>query len=85
MKAPIINFLLTIIFSLVIIFLSFKKSGGDVFVLIMIIGFTILQMIMTLIIRMFVNFDYLKVIKWILFGFCVSIAFYFIANRLATK
>jgi hypothetical protein len=85
MKAPLINFILIIIFSIIMIVTNYKKSGGDIFVQLMMGGFVILQIIIVLITRIFIKYNYLKTILWIVLGAIVSVGFYLIANMFATK
>jgi heme/copper-type cytochrome/quinol oxidase subunit 4 len=85
MKTHLINFVLIIIFSLIMIITSYKKSGGDIFAQLMIGSFAILQIIIVLITRIFIKYNYLKTILWIVLGSIVSVGLFFIANMLATK
>ena len=85
MRAHIINFVISIIFGLVIIIANYKKSGGDIFVQLMIVGFALLQTVIVLITRIFVKFNYLKIILWIFGGLVISYGMFLIANFFATK
>lgn len=85
MKTALVNFILIIIFSLIMIVANYKKSGGDIFIQLMIVGFALFQIIIVLITRIFIKYNYLKTILWIVLGVIISMGLYLIANIFATK
>ena len=84
-SGTILHLTFTVILSSVVIFSSYKKSGGDIFTQLMIGGIVFLQLGAVLIASLFKKFNYKANTLGILFGCFISIIILLIANELAIK
>lgn len=85
MKLRIVNCLIIILFTLLMILTNYKKSGGDIFIQLMILGFAIVQSIILLTVRLFVKFNVLKALLWLLIGLLISLLIFQTINFFAVN
>lgn len=85
MKASIITFFLTVLFSIVMLGINYKVSGGDIFSIIMILGFALIEIIILAILRFFYKFNFLKATLGVLLGIVVSYVIFQIVNNFSTQ
>jgi multisubunit Na+/H+ antiporter MnhE subunit len=81
-KTISLNILPTLFFTIIIMICYWRQSGGDIAIQIMIVGFVILQIIIYLLLRIFVQFDLWKrlfyliisgIISYVLFLLCLQL------------
>jgi len=84
-KSYLINFILLILFSVFIVVLSYKESGGDIFAWFAIFGFALLQFLICATVRAFKEFNILKNLLFIGIGLLVSVGILLIAISMGTN
>ena len=85
MKPFFLNFLPFIGVTIVICFLNFKHSGGDIFIQFMIVCLTLLFFILNLVIRCIVKFNIKHGFYGLFLGVIVSYIIFLITNYLSIK
>jgi bacteriorhodopsin len=85
MKASIITFFLTVLFSIIMLSMNYKVSGGDIFSKMMILGFALIEVIVLAILRAFYKFNFFKATLGILLGLAVSYVLFEIINNFSTQ
>ena len=84
-KSPLLNFILTVSFSIFIVVVSYKESGGDIFAWFAIFAFALLQFLICAIARAFTTFNIGKNLLYIGLGLLISICILLIAISMGTK
>jgi hypothetical protein len=83
MKTIFIKIFPTILFTVLMTIYAWKQSGGDIFVQIMIVSFVILQIIIYAIARLFIQFDLLKNLLYLIISGVVSYIFFLVCLQLS--
>jgi predicted branched-subunit amino acid permease len=85
MKLKLLNASPIVVFTILIILLNYKSSGGDIFIQILIFGFALSHLFIVLLIRLFKKYDLSKALLWLIVGFILSYFFYYISYLFALK
>lgn len=85
MKIAIISFIAIITFSIIVLCLNYKISGGDIFSLFAILSFALLEIIIIIVLSFFHKIEWLKVIIGIFSGLILSYFMFEVINFLSIK
>ncbi len=82
MKTSILNFLSIVLFSIICLYLNFKKSGGDIFVYIIVVSFSLALLIINIILALILRFKLKNSLFGVLLGAIFSILLIYIVVSL---
>jgi len=85
MKTLVATFLLTVIFSIIMLSFNYKTSGGDIFSAMMILGFALIEVILLVFIRIFYKIDFWNSLFGIILGLIMSYILFEIVNYISIR